>query len=77
MTKLTIDIDNNVFRLVMRRAKQNLLTSREMVEDIVRRSMLSWRGGTRTRFKVDDKLVGIFSRERTGRKKKKKVRKKK
>jgi len=60
-----------------RRAKRSYVTVTELVEDIVRRSMMSYIGGTRRRFKIDDKLVAIFSREKRGRKKKAKSKTKK
>lgn len=78
MTKLTIDIDDSIMKVLKKRAKQNMLSIREMAEDIVRRSMVSWVGGPRRRsFKIDDKLVGAFSRERRGPKKGSKRKKRK
>lgn len=72
MPKLIIDVDEPILKGLKKRAKQNMLSVREMVEDIVRRSMVSWVGGSRRRgFKIDDRLVAAFSRDRRGRKKKK------
>jgi len=73
--KLTISLDEDEVKILRRRANKNLLTLREQVEDIIRRSCVR-SGKGYIRFKVDDKLVGIFSREKRGRKKKK-VKKKK
>ncbi len=73
MTKLTIDLDDAEIKLLEKRAKKNLFTLKEQVEDILRRSCASMQNQTGYRqVKVDDKLVAIFSRERRGRKKKKK-----
>jgi hypothetical protein len=78
MVKITIDLDENVRKVLMKRAKKNLLTLREQIEDILRRSCVRSAGKSYYNEKVDDKLVGIFSRSRKGRKKKvKKVVKKK
>lgn len=74
--KLTISLDEDEVKILKRRAKKNLLTLREQVEDIIRRSCIMSRTGYR-KFKVDDKLVAVFSRERRGRKKKKKAKKRK
>ena len=60
-----------MMRALKKRAKDNLLSVREMVEDIVRKSMVSymkrWR---RRRIKVDDILVQAFSRDGRGKKRK-------
>ena len=69
MTKITITLDEQEVKILKRRAKQNLFSLREQIEDIVRRSCANTKP-TRRPFKVDDKLVGIFSRQRSGRKKK-------
>ena len=72
MPKLTVQVDEPIMKVLRKRAKQNMLSVREMAEDIIRRSMVSWIGGSRRRgFKIDDKLVMAFSRDRRGRKKKK------
>ena len=75
--KLTISLDEDEVKILKRRAKKNLLTLREQVEDIIRRSCVSSSKGTYRPIKVDDKLVGIFSRQRSGRKPKKKKKPKK
>ena len=68
--KLTISLDEDEVKILKKRAKKNILTVKEQVEDIIRRSCISSKTGGYKRVKVDDKLVGIFSRERKGRKKK-------
>jgi len=69
--KITISLDDDEKKILMRRAKKNLFSLKEQIEDIVRRSCVR-SGKGYTRFKVDDELVGIFSREKRGRKRKKK-----
>ena len=77
MPKLTIHIDEDVKKIISKRAKENLLTLREQIEDILRKSAVrTKKSGKYKQIKIDDKLVAVFSRERRGRKKKKKVKKK-
>ena len=66
---LSITLDSDIFKILEKRAKKNFLTVRELAEDIVRRSAISYSKGRRP-VKVDDRLVAIFSREKKGRKKK-------
>ena len=73
MSKLTICLDEAVLKILKKRAKKNLMTIREQVEDIIRRSCINSNKGTSSNFKCDDKLVAIFSKDNRGRKKKKKV----
>ncbi|NCN98816.1 hypothetical protein COU62_03590 [Candidatus Pacearchaeota archaeon CG10_big_fil_rev_8_21_14_0_10_35_219] len=69
--RISIYVDEKMMRALKKRAKDNLLSVREMVEDIVRKSMVSymkrWR---RRRIKVDDILVQAFSRDGRGKKRK-------
>ena len=67
MPRITIDIDEDVKKIINKRAKKNLLTLREQIEDILRKSAVRTKSGTTTSFKVDDRLVGMFSRQRKGR----------
>ena len=76
MVKITIEFDDKVIRKLKKRAEKNLLSIREQIEDIVRRSTVNF-GSAIRRIKIDDRLVGIFSRQRSGRKKKTKKKKKK
>ncbi len=70
--RITINIDDELEKDIKKRAKKNYLSIQELIEDIVRRSMISYKkSGTRS-FKTDDRLVGIFSRDRRGRPRKKK-----
>jgi len=71
--KLTISLDDEEFKVLEKRAKKNILTLKEQVEDIIRRSCVSSINKTTSqKIKIDDKLVAAFSRERRGRKKKQK-----
>ena len=74
--KITITLDDVEVKILNKRAKKNILSLKEQVEDIIRRSCIRSSKGTYKPFKCDDALVGIFSRDRRGRKKKKKVKKK-
>ena len=64
-----------VKKIISKRAKKNLLSLREQIEDILRKSAVRTKTGTSTTIKVDDTLVYAFSREKRGRKKKKKKKK--
>jgi hypothetical protein len=69
--RVTILLDEEEVKILKKRAKENLLSLKEQIEDIVRRSCVSAkRKQNQRKIKVDDKLVGIFSREKRGRKKK-------
>ena len=70
-------IDKQEEKILKKRAKKNLFSLREQIEDIVRRSCVNSSKGTYRPIKVDDNLVAIFSREKRGRKKKKSKKKKK
>jgi len=74
--KITINIDDEEEKILTKRAKKNLFSLKEQVEDIIRRSCVTYKGGRSKKIKIDDKLVAIFSREKRGRKKKKSKKKK-
>jgi len=72
MKKLTIYLDNDEQKILEKRAKRNLMTLKEQVEDIIRRSCVSSKNRTTKRpLKADDRLIEIFSRQKSGRKKRK------
>ncbi len=76
---LTIFLDDELKSALEKRAKKNLFTLPEQIEDILRRSTLNLKNkkGVPSE-KLDDNLVGLFSRRNTGQKtKKKKAQKKK
>jgi len=67
MPQITIDIDEEVHKIISKRAKKNLMTIREQVEDILRKSAVSTKNKTsNTNGKIDDTLVSVFSREKRG-----------
>ena len=72
MPSITINIDEEVKKIISRRAKKNMFTLREQIEDILRKSAVRTKTGTYRAIKVDDRLVAAFSRDKRGRKKKKK-----
>ena len=74
--KLTINLDDNEVKILTKRAKKNLFSLKEQVEDIIRRSCVTYKGGTSKTIKIDDKLVAIFSRQKRKKKKSKKKKKK-
>ncbi len=61
--KVTLYLDSEVLKSIDKRAKKNLLTLPEQIEDILRRSVLSSKKtkGLGTE-KLDDSLLAIFSR---------------
>ncbi len=71
MPSLTISLSENLMNIVKKRAKKNLQQPAELVEEIVRRSMLSYRDYGRSGADniTDDKLVNIFSRKKYKKKK--------
>jgi len=72
MPRKTIDLTDEEIKILVKRGKKNILSVKEQIEDIVRRSCVNYKTTTRTRpIKVDDKLVAVFSRQKSGRKKKK------
>jgi len=73
--KVTIWLSDDILTSLEKRAKKNLLTLHEQVEDILRRSVVSSKKSTPYAPKVDDKFIELFSRARSGRKPKKKVKK--
>ncbi|MFA5020376.1 MAG: hypothetical protein WC533_04755 [Candidatus Pacearchaeota archaeon] len=67
MTKIIINIDEQEEKILNKRAKKNLLTLKEQVEDIVRRSCITFSNSPSTATsKCDDALVDIFSRQKKG-----------
>lgn len=66
--RLTIELDDEEVKILKRRGKKNILTLREQVEDIIRRSCIKAKSSNIPRSKSDDKLVDIFSRDRRGKK---------
>ncbi len=69
MPTVTISIDEEVQKVIGKRAKKNLLTIREQIEEIIRQSAVRTKSGTNELgSNIDDRLVEIFSRNKRGRK---------
>ena len=66
--KLNVYLDSEILKKLEKRADKNMLTLHEQIEDILRRSCLSAGKQTFKEEKLDDKLVAIFSRRKSGRK---------
>lgn len=64
--KVCFYVDSEVLKVIQKRAKRNMLTVEEQVEDIVRRSAVNARGIKKSEEKLDDLLVSIFSRKKSG-----------
>jgi hypothetical protein len=63
--RLTISLTDLELKILKKRAQDNMLSIREMIEDIVRRSCVSsMKKQGMKKIKIDDNLVGIFSREK-------------
>lgn len=72
MPSITINLDEDVRKIISRRAGKNLLSLREQIEDILRKSAVRTKNKPGYRgIKIDDVLVSAFSRDKRGRKKKK------
>lgn len=73
MPRITIDLSEEEMSDLEKRGEDNYLSLKEQVEEIVRRSLISWNARRKRGYrpiKTDDKLVGIFSRQKSGRKRK-------
>ena len=70
---ISIQLDLALVQQLDKRARKNFMTLRELMEDILRRSMISYNKGKRPSYAEPDvgKLVRIFSRKKRGRKPKK------
>ncbi len=65
--KVTIYLKKDIQEIIERRAKKNMLTLPEQIEDILRRSCINMKKSGARPEKLDDTLIGIFSRSRRGR----------
>jgi len=64
---ITIHLDEDVLKVIEKRAKKNMLTPTEQIEDIVRRSCVNTKKSAEVEDKVDDLFLRLFSRKRSGR----------
>ncbi len=62
--KVCIYLDSDVLKLLDRRARRNMFTLTEQIDDILRRSVLNAKKLRRETEKLDDMLIGLFSRKR-------------
>jgi hypothetical protein len=71
---ISVNVDSELYALLEKRAKKELLDIDDLVSDILRRSMLSYKKSGSVEDKTDDSLVRLFSRkQRKSVKPKKKV----
>jgi hypothetical protein len=64
---MTIHLSESVFTTISKRAKRNMLTPEEQVEDIVRRSCVNTKKSDEIKDNVDDIFLKLFSRKNNGR----------
>ena len=65
-------LDTEVLEKIGKRAKKNMLTIPEQIEDIIRRSTINQKNKkSSSEEKLDDNLIALFSRKNTGPKRKK------
>ena len=70
--QVTLFLNDEVMEVLEKRAKKNMFMVSEQIEDILRRSTVNqMKKKSPYDPKIDDALVSIFSRKRTGPKKKK------
>lgn len=71
MPIVSVELDKEEVKILRKRAKKNLFSLKEQVEDIIRRSCVRDKKKSGRYEKVNDRLVGLFSRRRKGRPRKK------
>lgn len=62
--QISIYLDDLVLAAIEKRAKRNMLSPAEQIEDIVRRSAVNAKHTSAKPEKLDDLLVSVFSRKR-------------
>ena len=69
--QVTLFLSDELMNVLEKRAKKNMFTVSEQIEDILRRSTIN-QANKKSPYdaKLDDKLISIFSRKKTGPKKK-------
>ena len=65
--QVCIFLSNEILETLDKRAKKNMMTLPEQIEDILRRSSIRKASAT-TQEKLDDMLIACFSRKKTGKK---------
>ncbi|VVB83734.1 Uncharacterised protein [uncultured archaeon] len=67
--QVAIFLSDDLLEIIEKRAKKNMQTISEQIEEILRKSCVSYKGGKSINTnpeKLDDTLVGLFSRRRGG-----------
>jgi hypothetical protein len=67
--QITLFLSDELLEALEKRAKKSMCTVSEQIEDILRRSTISQKKKSPFDSKLDDALVSIFSRRKTGKKK--------
>ena len=68
---ITVELTDDLYKKLKTRAEKNYQDLDELIEDIIRRSMISYKkNASVSTAKVDDALIPLFSRQKKGRKKK-------
>lgn len=63
--KISIFLDSDILKIIDKRAKKNLMTTSEQIEDILRRSCINLKNQDKNaKDNIDDMLVSIFSRKK-------------
>jgi hypothetical protein len=65
--RVTVLLDDEEVKILEKRAKKNIMTLREQIEDIIRRSCVSSKKKKTSKIKFDDKLISAFARNKSGR----------
>jgi len=60
---ITVVLDSLVKKKLEARAKKELMTLEELINDILRRSVVLYKGKSSVSDKVDDKFITLFSRK--------------
>jgi len=63
---MNVHLDSEVLKIIEKRAKKNILTAEEQVEDIIRRSCVSAKKTGEVTDNVDDLFLKLFSRKTRG-----------
>lgn len=63
MPRLSIEISEDEKKILKKRADKNFLSLCEQAEDIIRRSCISAKKSSPAESKIDDSMVGVFSRK--------------
>ena len=61
--QVTLFVDSKILKILEKRAKKNMFTVSEQIEDILRRSAVNARKIRKETEKLDDLLVALFSRK--------------